>query len=283
VVEVAAIDVNQAASEAAEAPPTSDDSPGLLLQVTSLLGVPLELTMFLATSPLLGMLAPVNPHPVLVLPGFMGDDLSTLQLRALINGWGYQAFGWGARANPGPTPEALATVERRLTGLFAEVGEKISIVGWSAGGRYARHLAREHPEKVRQVITLATPLQFRMGIDRSSISFIVDQVKHRFDPEFGRIPENELGVLPVPATSIYSRMDGVVPWRSCLDVVDDTHENVEIFASHVGIGFSPSAVYVIADRLSQPEGSRRPFTIPDRLARFYPSSPRRGDGARPSR
>jgi hypothetical protein len=65
--------------------------------------------------------------------------------------------------------------------------------------------------------------------------------------------------LPVPSTSIYSRTDGVVRWQTCLDVADDRHENVEVIASHVGLGFNPAALFVIADRLRQPEGQWRAF------------------------
>ena len=113
-------------------------------------------------------------------------------------------YGWGGDANPGPTPDVLAALERRLAELSDRHGGRVSLLGWSAGGRYARHLARQHPDMVRQVITIACALQHRIGTDRSSISFIVDQVKHRFAPGFGQTREYVLGPLPVPSTSIYT-------------------------------------------------------------------------------
>jgi pimeloyl-ACP methyl ester carboxylesterase len=247
--------------------------PDLWLQVVALLGLPIEVGAFITTWPLLGGLGRGDRHPVLVLPGFMGDDTSTVPLRTLIRGWGHDVYGWGQRANPGPTAEVLAALDERLVSVYRTHERRVTLIGWSAGGRYARHLAREHPEMVRQVITLACPIQYRIGVDRTSISFIVDQVKHTFAPGFGNTPEHEMGPLPVPATSIYSRTDGVIRWFACLDVADDQHENVEVFASHVGVGMNPAVVYVIADRLSQPEDGWRPFDPPGLLRTIYPPAP----------
>jgi hypothetical protein len=74
----------------------------------------------------------------------------------------------------------------------------------------------------------------------------------------------------VPSTLIYSRTDGIVRWHLCLDVVDDRHENVEVLASHAGMGFNPAALYVVADRLRQPEGEWRAFRPPPSLSFFFP-------------
>ena len=153
--------------------------------------------------------------------------------------------------------------------LHSRHGRKVSLVGWSAGGQYARYLARRHPELVRQVITLATPLQWHPQ-DRSSISFISDRMEHRFDPEFRRLADHEKGPLPVPSTSIYSRTDGVVRWETCLDVVDDRHCNVEVLGTHSGMGFNPAALAVVADRLSQGEDDWRPFYAPVWLRAYFP-------------
>ena len=68
------------------------------------------------------------------------------------------------------------------------------------------------------------------------------------------------GDLPVPATSIYSRTDGIVNWRTCLSRASDTSENIEVhLASHIGLGVNPAALWAVADRLAQPEGEFRQF------------------------
>ena len=232
-------------------------------------GVMFEFGALMAASPMLRSLGRGDHHPVLVMPGFLGDDTSTLPLRFLLRSWGYWVHGADGGQNLGPTPEVLAAVNDRLLAVHARQGRKVSLVGWSAGGLYARHLARQHPELVRQVVTLGSPLQLRKG-DRTSASFIADRLEHLFDPEFRAMAEHERGTLPVPSTSIYSRTDGVVRWQYCLDVTDERHENVEVRASHVGFGVNPSALFVIADRLAQPEDDWRPFHAPPWLRVVYP-------------
>jgi pimeloyl-ACP methyl ester carboxylesterase len=232
-------------------------------------GVMFEWGAFVAASPLLRSLGRGDHHPVFVMPGFLGDDSSTLPLRFYIRSWGFWAHGMHGGQNPGPTPKLLARVEERLAKIHDRHGRKVTLVGWSAGGQYARHLARRHPEMVRQVITLATPLQIHPQ-DRSSMSFIADRLEHRFDPEFRRLADHERGPLPVPSTSIYSRTDGVVRWQACLDIGDERHENVEVHGSHSGMGFNPAALAVVADRLSQAEDDWRPFYAPSFMRAFYP-------------
>jgi hypothetical protein len=65
--------------------------------------------------------------------------------------------------------------------------------------------------------------------------------------------------VPVPTTSIYSKSDGIVAWQSCLEVDEGQRENVAVDCSHTGMGFHPSVLEVIADRLAQPQGSWRPY------------------------
>ena len=77
--------------------------------------------------------------------------------------------------------------------------------------------------------------------------------------------------LPVPARSIYSRLDGIVDWRTCIAPVDDRHENVRVYASHLGMGHDPSVMWVVADRLGLPAGTWAPFSPPWYARLYYPS------------
>jgi pimeloyl-ACP methyl ester carboxylesterase len=229
-----------------------------------------EVGALAAAAPWLRVIGRGDRHPVLVLPGFMGDDASTIALRFFIRSWGYWSHGWGLGQNLGPTPEVLQGIDDRLEALHNRHGRPVSLVGWSLGGLYARHLARTHPDHVRQVITLGSPLQMREG-DRAAPSQLTDLLKSRFDPEFSGKEDYLRGTLPVPSTTIYSRTDGVVRWQVCLDVADDLHENVEVSGSHVGLGFNPAALYAVGDRLAQPEGTWRQFEAPCLLRRLYPT------------
>jgi pimeloyl-ACP methyl ester carboxylesterase len=145
-------------------------------------------------------------------------------------------------------------------------------VGWSMGGMFARELARSNPSAVRQVITLGTPFRYRRG-DRSSVSFIADRLSPGWKHEAIRmtVAEQDKPPLRVPSTSVYSRSDGVARWQACLDAETEHSENVEVSSSHTGLGFNPAVIFVVSDRLAQPDGTWRRFEPPRFSRCFYPS------------
>jgi pimeloyl-ACP methyl ester carboxylesterase len=208
-------------------------------------------------------------HPVLVLPGFMASDASTAPLRRRLRDWGYYAHSWRQGRNLGPTDDVRAGMIDRLDSLYRQRGAKVTLIGWSLGGIYARELARLYPEKVRGVITLGSPYRMSQQ-DRSSVSALADQLMGRSDVTINWVEEDSRPPLEVPATSIYSRTDGIVRWHLCIDGTGPLKENVEVLGSHTGLGFNPSVLYVIGDRLALPEGQFRPFVAPPALRRLYP-------------
>lgn len=147
-----------------------------------------EIGALAASMPWLRAIGRGDRHPVLVLPGFMGGDLSTTALRRYIRSSGYWAHGWRLGSNLGPTRALLDGVRDRLDALHGRHGRPVSLVGWSGGGIFARYLARENPTCVRQVITLGSPLQMQEG-DRSAASPIANLLNSRFDPTFNRLPD----------------------------------------------------------------------------------------------
>jgi len=177
-------------------------------------------------------------HAVLVLPGLGAGDRSTEILRFFLRDRGHRAHGWNLGRNEGPTEAILSGVARRLAEVRREAGRPVSLIGWSLGGIYARGLARRFPSDVRQVLTLASPYN-SPGVS-----------------ELARAP------LPVPATSLFSHTDGVVPWRACREDDGPMRESVAVPSSHLGMGHHPLALLVIADRLGQPEGAWRPYARP---------------------
>jgi pimeloyl-ACP methyl ester carboxylesterase len=229
----------------------------------------LEAGALIAAAPLMSLDGRGDNSPVLVIPGFTASDTSTATLRFFLRTWGYWAHGWRVGSNLGPTAKTLAAVSERLQSVFDRHGRRVTVIGHSAGGTYARYLARQMPDMVRQVITLGCPIQIVSG-DRSAASALSRHFEHEFDPELLSIADHQRGVLPVPATSIYTRTDGVVRWQVCLDVVDNRHENVEVLATHSGMAVNPAVLHVIADRLRQREGEWRPFRPPPLTERFYP-------------
>lgn len=217
----------------------------------------LEFVALLPALPLLARAPHGDGHPVLVLPGFLASDASTLPLRRFLRGRGYHVHGWKLGRNQGPQPEIVAGIGRRFLELRQRYGRKLSLIGWSLGGIYARELARHFPADVRQVITLASPFR---DVAASNVprEWRRGAGQHRFGSR-DELRERLGAPLPVPTTSIYSRSDGIVAWRSCLDDVGPLHENIAVRSSHIGMGHHPAVLLVIADRLAQAEDSWRPF------------------------
>jgi hypothetical protein len=227
--------------------------------------------LYLAAAPLLRRVAPRGDgHPVLVLPGLMAADSSTRPLRRYLRRLGYHVHGWRLGRNLGPTREAVDGMGARLDELVARHGKRLSIVGWSLGGIYAREIAHRRPQDIRQVITLGSPFAMTdPGSSRATRTYERYADRHVDGGELRR--GGTAGRLTVPSTSIYTRTDGIVAWRSCLDEVGPHSENVAVIGAHVGLGHNPAALWVIADRLAQPEGRWRPFVPPRGARGLYPT------------
>jgi pimeloyl-ACP methyl ester carboxylesterase len=216
-----------------------------------------ELARFGARRALRSRVPRGDGHPVLVLPGLLAGDFSTAPLRGLLRTLCYDARGWKLGVNRGPNGRLSESMKARLVRLAERHGRKVSLVGQSLGGIYARELARQHPELVRCVITLATP--FRDISATHAARLVPIRPGGRSLREARDLRAWLAQPLEVPTTSIYSRSDGIVHWRSCLEQPGPERENVEVACSHTGMGFHPRVLAVIADRLAQPEGVWRPY------------------------
>jgi pimeloyl-ACP methyl ester carboxylesterase len=196
-------------------------------------------------------------HAVLVLPGLFAGDFTTAPLRRFLRTLCYDARGWKLGINTGPDAALRESLGARLAHLFGRHGRKVSLVGWSLGGIFARELARAHPEQVRLVITLGTP--FRDVSASHAARLVPIRPGGRSLREAAELRAWLRQPLPVPTTSVYSRTDGIVAWRSCLEEEGPLRENVEVSCSHTGMGFHPATFAVIADRLALPEGAWTPY------------------------
>jgi|Tabmets5t2r1_1033131.scaffolds.fasta_scaffold03128_1 pimeloyl-ACP methyl ester carboxylesterase len=226
-----------------------------------------ELVGFGASLPLFRLMPAGDGHPVLVLPGFMANDWSTVALRSVLQSRGYQVHRWGLGRNLGPRATTVDGLVGRLDAIHRHDGRTVSLVGWSLGGIYARALARWRPQAVRRVITLGSPFRMRPG-DRSNASRLFDRLNP--GPGRSRHAAIEEQPLPVPSTAIYTRTDGVARWHLCIEAEHPRAENIEVRGSHCGLGHNPAVILAIADRLAQPEGSFRPFRPPRAAATLYP-------------
>lgn len=186
-----------------------------------------EYAWFAASWPAAALAPRGDGHGVLVLPGWLTGDASTLPLRRLLRRLGYAVHGWELGRNVGPTDEIRDGLRRRLHDLHEVTGGPVSLVGMSLGGVLARALTREHPALVRRVVTMGSPFRpYEIGAT----------------------------ALPVPSTAVYSRGDGIVDWRTCVDDVDDPsrgRESVEVHGSHCGLGHNPLVLRIVTERLSR--------------------------------
>ncbi len=211
-------------------------------------------------------------HPVLVLPGFLASGSSTFPLRHMLKRLGYKGHRWKLGRNLGPARVEPDAVMARVQELRERYDQKVSLVGWSLGGIYARELAWMAPDDVRMVITLGTPFHAH---DASTAAWLYRTINaaHGTDIE-QRILERAERAPPVPSTSIYSRSDGVVPWRTSLDQPGPHTENIRVHGSHCGLGHNPIALWAILDRLAQPDGQWRPFERTGVWGMTYPPADR---------
>jgi pimeloyl-ACP methyl ester carboxylesterase len=226
----------------------------LLAEVRSLF----EFNTSLLLSPLLMRAPRGDGHPVLTLPGFLASDLSMAPMRRYLKQLGYDSYAWEMGRNTGGLARMRAALRDRLAEIHAAAGRKVSIVGWSLGGVYARDLALQAPDMVRSVISLGSP--FANDVRATNATRLYEALSGEAVEDNSELRTAIAGDLPVPATSIYSRTDGIVNWRTCLLRPSATAENIEVhLASHVGLGVNAAALWAVADRLAQREGEFRQF------------------------
>jgi pimeloyl-ACP methyl ester carboxylesterase len=218
-----------------------------------------ELGAFMMLRPWLSAAPRGDGHPVLVLPGLLASDLSTRPLRSFLKGQGYAAHGWKQGRNLGLRAGIEEGMLERVEELYERYGHRrISLVGWSLGGIYARQIAKMVPDKVRSVISLGSPFAgspkatnaWRVYEFASGQS--VEASEHKMAGGLATPP-------PVPTTSVFSRTDGICAWQTCINEESEQVENIEVHGSHCGLGHHPAAVYAVADRLAQPEGQWKKF------------------------
>lgn len=236
---------------------------GALLELRA----PVEALSLLPALPLLRRLAPRGDgQPVLILPGFLATDNSTYVMRRYLKRQGFNVYGWDMGRNPGLRSNICEKLEERVIELYGQHQEKISLVGWSLGGIYARILAHRLPEYVRQVITLGSPFNLAHPKRASDVdvSGPILKIYERLNPNASSdalLQGDPIWEVPppVPSTSIYSESDGIAAWRYCVDPEHPLTENLRVSGSHTGMTHNPMIYYAVSERLSQLDAQWQPF------------------------
>lgn len=190
-------------------------------------------------------------RPVLLLPGLVNGDASNLVMRRYLEALGYHAYGWELGLNFGQ--RAIGAEGERLFGRIAaihdETGQKVTLVGVSLGGIMARVAAHRRTELVREVITVSSPFAGLPTATNVWRVFELASGQKADDPEVRAFLEEASTPLPVPATAIWSRSDGLVNGEVCHEPDCDTARSVEVQSSHLWVQMRPEVLRAIADTL----------------------------------
>jgi pimeloyl-ACP methyl ester carboxylesterase len=210
-------------------------------------------------------------RPVLLIPGFMAGDGSLATRTRWLREHGYRTRRAGIRANVSCSEAACGRLEDRLERFADTEGRAVTIIGQSRGGIFAKALAARRPDLVEAVVTLGSPTVSQLRVHPLvlaqiallgalgsghvpglfSVRCLRGECCSRFrDALAGPFPED------VRWTALYSRSDGIVDWRACLDPGAD--ELVEVGSSHCGMGLN-AAVYAEVARvlaLTEPSAER---------------------------
>ncbi|WP_051203227.1 alpha/beta hydrolase [Hugenholtzia roseola] len=237
-----------------DAPPSFSDfttkaaPPPRWLYATELVRGASELLFYYFSSPFLSYQTRhlKGKKAVLVLPGLANGDFSTRILRRFLRKKGYRTYAWRLGFNLGRYKEYEPLLLERLRYVYEKEKQPVTLIGWSLGGIYARVLAHQQPQMVESVITLASPFLGTKAHSHASrmYEFLSRQKQGEVDENLRRLAETP---PPVPSICFYSPIDGIVSPLHCFQA--ETH-NIEVVASHVGMGHHPATLWALADRLA---------------------------------
>ena len=200
-------------------------------------------------------------HPVIIYPGLATDGSAVAPLRDYCESLGYTAIDWGRGYNTGPKGDLapwLADLAQHTSELLRPYDQAATLIGWSLGGIYAREMGKLLAPQVRQVITIGTP--FNAEADHTNVGWLFRLLSGAPAAMEPALSKRLRTPPPLPTTSIYSRSDGVVAWETCCHAgASGRVQDDEVNGSHIGMGWNPAVMKVVADRLAQPAADWQPY------------------------
>lgn len=194
----------------------------------------------------LGPLGPRGPEdgpPALVIPGFLGTDRTTMEVRRALARAGWRAHPWLLGVNTGAKKNTMSLLCKRLKAL--DDPRKVLVVGWSLGGMFARQLAHRCPDRVRAVVTMASPFSGDLKSNTNVREFYERVAGHDVHkPPFPYMP----GKPPVPTLALWGRRDGIVAPSAARGLAGEVDKAVEIDTHHMGFAvYRPALSRVMAE------------------------------------
>ena len=191
----------------------------------------------------------VHPRTAILLPGFGAGPRSMRVMEAFLRRRGHHVRDWGLGPNTGDVRRLRAQLQPVVEQAIAARGEPVVLVGWSLGGYIAREYARERPEGIRRIVTLGSPV---IGGPRyTATAEWYRSQGHDLAAMEQAVKDRYATPLQVPVTAIYSRRDGIVAWRACIDHWSPHVRHIEVNETHVGLGFAPRVLATVADAIEQ--------------------------------
>ena len=194
----------------------------------------------------LGPLGPRGPEdgpPVLVIPGFFGTDRTTMELRRALARAGWRAHPWLLGMNTGAKKNTITLLCKRLKDL--EDPRKVLVVGWSLGGMFARQLAHRCPDKVRAVVTLASPFSGDLKTN-TNVREIYERIAGHDVNQPPFVVNNDKP--PVPTLALWGLRDGIVAPSAARGLAHEVDKAVEVDTNHMGFAvYRPALSRVVAE------------------------------------
>jgi hypothetical protein len=210
--------------------------------------------------------------PVLLMPPYLGNDNSTTFVRNYLKSVGFATYKWDLGVNM-INSKSLPKLIEKLDEIYEKHQEKVSLVGWSGGGIFAKIIANRHPDKVEQLVTIGSPVwgvkNMKTPVVRSLEFLRGRKLKERNDKfikELEEIPE-------VPITCIFTKTDGLLPWKHCMEAetLRKDIKNIEVFGSHCGMGANASVLLTVANSLNTNITGKKPKGITTKIeSLFFP-------------
>lgn len=184
----------------------------------------------------LGERGPPDGPPLIVIPGFLANDHTTLGLQRVLARAGYRVTGWGLGLNKGVAADTLARIVERIEAFGG--GKPVILVGWSLGGIFAREAAKVRPDLVAKVMTMGSP--FSGDPHGNNVWRLYEWVAgHPVDDP--PIKTDIAAKPPVPTLALWSRRDGIVAVAAARGQPGESDRQVELDCSHMGFGVSARA------------------------------------------
>ncbi|WP_230079851.1 esterase/lipase family protein [Alteripontixanthobacter maritimus] len=190
-----------------------------------------------------------HPRTVMILPGFATTPWRMRYLAVQLERAGHTVRRWGLGTNWGPTPENVSFLEGRLATLSELSGDKVSLVGWSLGGLFARELARRRPANVAKVITMGTPFS---GSPRANNAWRAYQFVTGHSVDAPPITGDVAIKPPVPTVALWSPRDGIIAPRAACGRQGERDRAIALRCTHMGFSFSREAIETLAAELDAP-------------------------------